>query len=230
MSPTSPAPYVSTRPPIVRTPLRTEVRRLLLTGLLRGDPPPGSGINEAELAARLGVSRTPLREALLDLEREGMIAIAPGRGFSVQPLTTKDAEEIYPLLATLEAMALSRISSHTPARLKELERLNERLATASGDGEHALALDGEWHATLLADSTNRRLLGLIQTLKNQAYRYEFAFMSYSGKVISSVRQHRDIVRTLRRKDLDEACALLRSNWVASLEFLRPWLAQRERAS
>ena len=229
MSPTSPAPY-ATRPPIIRTPLRTEVRRLLLTGLLRGDPPPGSGINEAELAGRLGVSRTPLREALLDLEREGMIAIAPGRGFSVQPLTTQDAEEIYPILYSLEAMALHGIASHPATRLKELERLNERLAAASGDGERALALDGEWHATLLQDCSNRRLMGLLQTLKNQAYRYEFAFMSYSGKVISSVRQHRDIIRALRRKDLEEACALLRANWIVSLEFLRPWLAQRERSS
>lgn len=230
MNSTSAAPYASARPPIVRTPLRTEVRRLLLAGLLHGDPAPGSGINEAELAARLGVSRTPLREALLDLEREGMIAIAPGRGFSVRPLTARDVEEIYPILYSLETLALAQIPTHAASRLKELERLNTRLEAARNDADRALALDREWHATLLADSSNRRLLGLLDSLKNQAYRYEFAFMRYSGKVISSVRQHRDIVRALRRGDSDAASALLKANWIVSLEFLRPWLARAERPS
>jgi len=230
MTPTSVVPYASARPPIIRTPLRTEVRRLLLDGLLHGDPAPGSGINEAELATRLGVSRTPLREALLDLEREGLIAIAPGRGFSVQPLTARDAEEIYPILYSLESLALGEIAKHPASRLKELERLNARLEASRDDAERALTLDREWHRTLLLGSANRRLLNLLESLKNQAYRYEFAFMRYSGKVISSVRQHRDIVRALRRGDSDEACALLKANWIVSLEFLRPWLARSDRAS
>ena len=230
MTPTGIATYAAKRPPIVRTPLRTEVRRLLLVGLLHGDPAPGSGINEAELAARLGVSRTPLREALLDLEREGLIAIAPGRGFSVQPLTARDAEEIYPILYTLEALALGSIPKHPISRLKELEAVNARLEAARADADRALALDREWHAMLLADCPNRRLLGLVETLKNQAYRYEFAFMRYSGKVISSVRQHREIVRALRRGDAGEAGALLRANWTVSLDFLRPWLARGEGSS
>ena len=227
MTETSATPYTVTRPPILRTPLRTEVRRLLLTGLLHGDPAPGSGINEAELAARLGVSRTPLREALLDLEREGLIAIAPGRGFSVQPLTTRDAEEIYPIIASLEVLALGQISKRTPKRLQELDALNARLEAARKDAEQALALDREWHATLLADCSNRRLLSLLESLKNQAYRYEFAFMRYSGKVVNSVGQHRGIVRALRRGDHAAAGALLNANWIASLDFLRPWLAGRE---
>lgn len=227
MTETSAAPYAATRPPIIRTPLRTEVRRLLLTGLLHGDPAPGSGINEAELAARLGVSRTPLREALLDLEREGLIAVAPGRGFSVQPLTTRDAEEIYPILASLEVLALGQIAKVTPTRLKELDALNARLEAARRDADQALALDREWHATLLADCSNRRLLSLLESLKNQAYRYEFAFMRYSGKVVNSVGQHRDIVRALRRGDHVGAGDLLNANWIASLDFLRPWLAGRE---
>jgi DNA-binding GntR family transcriptional regulator len=227
MTETSATPYTTTRPPILRTPLRTEVRRLLLTGLLHGDPAPGSGINEAELAARLGVSRTPLREALLDLEREGLIAIAPGRGFSVQPLTTRDADEIYPIIASLEVLALGQISKRTPKRLQELDALNARLEAARKDAEQALALDREWHATLLADCSNRRLLSLLESLKNQAYRYEFAFMRYSGKVVHSVGQHRGIVRALRRGDHAAAGALLNANWIASLDFLRPWLAGRE---
>jgi len=230
MTETNSATYAAARPSIIRTPLRTEVRRLLLTGLLHGDPAPGSGINEAELAARLGVSRTPLREALLDLEREGLIAIAPGRGFSVQPLTTRDAEEIYPILSSLEALALDQISKLPPIRLKELDALNARLEAARGDAEQALALDREWHATLLADCSNRRLLSLLESLKNQAYRYEFAFMRYSGKVASSVGQHRDIVRALRRGDRAAAGALLNANWIASLDFLRPWLASGEAPS
>jgi len=73
-------------------------------------------------------------------------------------------------------------------------------------------------------------LSLLESLKNQAYRYEFAFMRYSGKVASSVSQHRDIVRALRRGDRAAAGALLNANWIASLDFLRPWLASGEAPS
>ncbi|HZI89906.1 MAG TPA: GntR family transcriptional regulator, partial [Candidatus Polarisedimenticolia bacterium] len=82
--------------PIVRAPIRSQVRRYLLEGMLHGDPAPGSSINESELAQQLGVSRTPLREALLSLVGEGFLHADPGRGFFVLPLSAKEVEDLYP--------------------------------------------------------------------------------------------------------------------------------------
>ena len=209
------------RAPIARAPLRSEVRRLLLERLLRGEPAPGAGIHEADLAAELGVSRTPLREALLALEWEGFLRTDPGRGFFVQPLTAREAEEIYPILWTLEGLALR--DEGAKARLPELERLNTRLAAGKGDPDAALRLDGHWHHVLLEACANRSLLETIAALKNRAYRYEYLYMRDSGRVITSVTQHSAIVTALEQGDRDEAVRRLEANWRVSLEFLRPWL-------
>lgn len=215
------------RPPISRAPLRSEVRRLLLGEIVRGDLAPAEGIHEADLSARLGVSRTPLREAMLGLVHEGFLTATPGRGFSVRPLTRSDADEIYPILWTLEGQALRSAWPLPRARVKQLDEANRRLAAARAEPALALARDREWHALLLVDCPNRRLLALIENLKDHAARYEDAYMRHSKKVITSVAQHRDILAAIRRDDLDRALALLEKNWRVSLEFLGPWLTSRE---
>jgi DNA-binding GntR family transcriptional regulator len=221
------AAVYSVRPAIARAPLRSEVRKLLLEEILRGDLAPAAGITEAELSARIGVSRTPLREALLALEREGFLTATPGRGFSVRPLTRSDAEEIYPVLWTLEGLALRLAWPIARARQLDLEQANRRLESARRDPLIALARDREWHSLLLADCKNRRLLASIANLKDQASRYEDAFMRHSRKVITSVKQHRDIQAAIRRDDLDDALRLLEENWRVSLDFLGPWLDREE---
>src|SRR5262245_11772781 len=161
---------------IAREPLRGEVRRRLLSGLLHGEPAPGTGIQEAALAAELGVSRTPLREALLSLEQEGFLRSEPGRGFFVPPLTIEDAREIYPVVASLEGLALRLAAPIEPDRVERLARLNDELKGAQSDPGRALDLDRAWHALLLERSRNRRLSTAIAGLKGQAYRYEYAYM------------------------------------------------------
>jgi DNA-binding GntR family transcriptional regulator len=219
-------PDYAVRPAISRAPLRSEVRRLLLEEIVRGDLAPAAGINEAELSLRLGVSRTPLREALLALEREGFLESTPGRGFSVSALTRSDAEEIYPVLWTLEGLALRAAWPLKRSRLVQLEQANRRLEAARRDPALALARDREWHALLLADCPNRRLLGMIDNLKDQAARYEDAFMRNSGQVITSVVQHRAIQAAARSDDPEKALTLLERNWQVSLDFLGPWLDAR----
>jgi DNA-binding GntR family transcriptional regulator len=208
---------------ISREPLRGEVRRRLLEGLIHGDPAPGTGIQEAALAAELGVSRTPLREALLSLEQEGLLRSEPGRGFFVPPLTVEDAREIYPMLGALEGLSLRLAAPLTPERAADLTRLNGELAAAEGDPERALELDRRWHARLLERSGSRRLRGAIEVLKGQAYRYEYAYMRDSGRVATSVAQHEQILAALAEGNVDGAVRRLEENWRVSLDFLTPWL-------
>lgn len=220
----STVPY-ATRPPIERTPLRRSVRRLLLEEIVRGDLAPSEGINEAELSKRLGVSRTPLREALLALTQEGFLTATPGRGFTVRPLRLEDAEALYPILWTLEGLAVRSSWPFSPARIRELEQANRRLEAARDDAGVALARDREWHEILLAGCPNAILLTMIENLKDHAARFEDAYMRHSGQVITSVGQHRAVQTALRRGDLEAALQLLEKNWRVSLEFLGPWLRE-----
>ena len=208
---------------VSRAPLRENVRRALLRNLLRGEPPPGSSISEPALAAALGISRTPLREALLGLQSDGFLSSEPGRGFLVAPLERREVEEIYPMLWTLESLALRTSEMPGAGRLKELENSNRRMAKTRQDPEAALENDRLWHEALLGGCTNTLLLETIAALKNRAFRYEFAYMQGSGRVITSVAQHREIVDALRQGDRERAVARLESNWRVSVEFLVPWL-------
>ncbi len=223
------APPPRSRIALARAPLRGEVRRALLDALLRGDPPPGTPIREPALAAELGISRTPLREALLGLEAEGLLCSRPGRGFSVAPLTRREVEETYPVLWTLEGLALRSAPPSRARHLDDLERLNELLGQAQNDPEVALERDRRWHARLLEGCDNSLLLDTIAMLKNRAFRYEFAYMRGSGRVITSVGQHRAILDALRQGEADAAGARLEANWRVSVEFLLPWLADPARS-
>ena len=196
---------------------------MVLERILSGGIAPGAAINESELAIDLGVSRTPLREALLGLEREGFLRSEAGRGFFAAPLTAEDAEELYPVLWTLEGLALASSPAPTEARLADLKRINTDLARYERIPERALDLDRSWHDALLAGCPNRRLLAMTDLLKDQARRYERAYMEDSGRVFVSTRQHEEIVDELQAGHRDKAVRLLESNWRVSLEFLLPWL-------
>jgi DNA-binding GntR family transcriptional regulator len=209
--------------PIARAPLRREVRRVVLDRILRGEIPPGGGINESELSIDIGVSRTPLREALLGLEREGFLRSEAGRGFFASPLTADDAEDLYPILWTLEGLALASSPAPNPARMAELERINADLARYERIPERALDHDRLWHDTLLAACPKRRLVAMTEVLKDQARRYERAYMADSGRVFVSTRQHEEILEALEAGEGERAVRLLESNWRVSLDFLLPWL-------
>jgi DNA-binding GntR family transcriptional regulator len=208
---------------LVRAPLRQEVRRVVLHGILHGALAPGGDVNEAELAAQLGVSRTPLREALLGLESEGFLQSAAGRGFTVAPLTERDVDEIYPVLWTLEGQALQSAPLPQAALLKQLADLNAELEASTKPPEKALALDRKWHELLLSGCKNRHLLDTIRQMKDLAERYELAYMRHSGFVPFSAKQHRAILRSLRKRDVPGAVAHLVDNWRVSQEFLIPWI-------
>jgi DNA-binding GntR family transcriptional regulator len=224
---TETAPPYGTGTRILRMPLRQEARKAVLEWILDGTLPPGSDVNEASLAASLGVSRTPLREALLALEQDGFLVSETGRGFRVVPLTERDVEEIYPMLWTLEGLAVRDGANLTAERKRRLTAINRELEAAASNPEAAMKLDREWHDTLLQGSENRRLRDVIAGLKDLARRYELAYMRHAGKVILSGRQHRGILVALDGGNIERALALLKENWRVSQTFLVPWIRSRQ---
>ncbi len=205
--------------PEARVPLREDVRQTVLDRILSGELPPGSRITESRLAAELGVSRTPLREALFNLESEGFVRSDLARGFSVAPLSVREVRESYPILQTLEALALRSIGQLAVSAAPELRRINDELAAVAGNSARGQLLDHQWHDVLLAACPNRRLLDLIARLKETVSRYERLYMRDVSLVAASVAQHLRVIEALEGGELDRAVRELEENWSFALETL-----------
>jgi DNA-binding GntR family transcriptional regulator len=193
-----------------------------MDAILSGELAAGQRINETEIAQRLGLSQTPVREALGGLEERGFLVSKPRRGFFVRPLSGREGAEIYALLGDLEAMALDQ--SGPPGRQASLEltRINHELASAT-DPLRAIELDSAFHRTLHARCPNRLLLDLLERLRRMAFRYEVAYLRGAGRAATASRQHEEILLALAENDLPSACRALRGNWHAGIEPLVAWL-------
>ncbi len=204
--------------PIERRTLRAQVRDELLARMRSGEIQPGEGINEVRLAAELGVSRTPLREALIALESEGQIESEDGKGFRFPPLSRNELRELAPIMAALEALALELTD---PA---DLPGLGERLARMAADfnqelAEHALVIrkDDEWHGVMLSACPNTRLLELIASTRQAIHRYESLLVPGEAMVDRVSTEHALIAERMIAGDLPGAVAALRANWLNGLQ-------------
>lgn len=170
------------------------------------------------MAKELGTSRTPLREALINLEQEGFVQSERACGFSVPPLTGREVREIYPILWTLEGLALRASGNAVCSRIDDLLRINTEFA-GSEDANERIRCDARWHEALLSSCPNRRLNALIGSLRNAIRRYEHIYMSDAALVLGSVQQHQQIIDALKAKNGIEAEKLLAENWRLGMELL-----------
>jgi DNA-binding GntR family transcriptional regulator len=206
---------------INRTNLREAAKDRLRALIVCGDLPPRTNVVERDLSARIGVSRTPLREALLALEGEGLLISHAGRGFFVADLSLDEARELYPLIGTLEAMAVRR---GRPSDVAGLRDLNVRFRRASSPAL-ALAADRNWHEALLARCATPRSAALLTPLRIVAARYEYRYFSRPTAVRASAEQHDRVIRLLERRSFDQAASLLDENWDQGLKWVEKHFAQ-----
>ena len=212
-------------PIIERTPLRDEVYRQLLDRISRGDLPPGARVRDTQMANQLGVSRTPVREALLRLAREGVLDADMGRGFSVRALDATEMREIGAVLSNLEGLALELSGDIPAARLIALGEIDRELNGIRGDPDRCIDLDEQWHRTLLQACPNQRLLSMISTLWQVPRRYMRAFLRDAGRVSLSTQHHARIIEALRRGDRDTADRRFSHHWQRGIEELEAWIAR-----
>lgn len=198
---------------IPREPLRVAVRRVLIERLLSGELEPGSDINEKDLCQDLGVSRTPVRQALLHLEFEGFLDSQQGKGYSVLPLRPGVAAELYPLVGALEALALRWSAPLGEDVERELKELNERRAALERhESEERIELDDRWHDLLLSGCENGQLRDVLRLLKNRLYRYEHAIAQGTNRLGDSTAEHRAIQEAFAGGDRERAARLLEEHW------------------
>ncbi|MCX7024365.1 MAG: GntR family transcriptional regulator [Spirochaetes bacterium] len=197
---------------ISRQRLSTDVHRELLGQIIRGEFAPGQRLRDSELAENLGVSRTPVREALLRLEREGFISTQKHLGFSVKHLHESEIREIYPLVSLLECHALRSSPLPDPGKVESLRELAVSLRGEPCDPLKRIELDSAWHRALVEGAGSHHLLRILAELKRIVFRYEYSFMQVAEFVDESAAEHSAIVDALERGDRRRAVKLLGDHW------------------
>ena len=202
---------------IARSPLGDQVYLQLLQRIERGDLATGSRLRDATIALELGVSRTPVREAMVRLAREGILSSEPGRGFRLAPMSTAEVREIGSILVVLEPLALDQSDEVTAEQVARLAEVVRRLEQTRGDIAACVELDDRFHRVLLEGCPNRRLLRLIETLRGGIRRYVHQYLQRGGRVSLSTLQHTKIADALRKGDRAGARQLLERKWRRGME-------------
>ena len=210
---------------ITRKPLRDQAYEQILSLVHRGDLPPGTRVKDTTLASQLGVSRTPVREALLQLAQEGVLAADTGRGFRVGRLDLLEMKETGVVLAELELLALRASPEISSDRLARLTAIDHELSQLRSDVDRIVSLEEEWHRELLAGSPNARLRQMIAHLWQVPRRYMRAYLREARRVSLSTQHHTRVVEALRRGDRQAAEVRFRHHWERGIEELSQWLGR-----
>ena len=196
------------------------VRAMIVDGRLGA----GDRLNEVHLAQQLGVSRTPLREALSGLVAEGALIARPRLGYFVRQLTLEEFEQIYDIRPLLDPEALRLAGIPSAKSIARLEKLNTDLTRAKG--LRAIEIDDAWHMELLAACPNKVLVEMIENIIVRTRRYELALMREQKNVGTATEDHERIIAALKAGDLPSACAALKRNMQSGREPIVTWLKNR----
>jgi len=177
--------------------------------------PPGFQATELDIATRLNMSRTPVREALMRLQQEGLVEVVPRHGMRVLPVSPADMKEIYEVLRSLEATAaeLAAARKLSPAELRRLEEASEAMdAALKADDLDAWAkADEAFHAQLLDLCGNRILKQMVLNTWDRAHRARMVTLRLRPKPIHSTREHRALVKAIKQGDPAAAGELQRAH-------------------
>lgn len=192
-------------------PLREQVVDILRDAMLNGDLKPGQMLVETELAAQLGVSRAPIREALQRLQSEGFLDIVPYHGTTVRHLTRRDIEELYSLRSSLETFALRRVAERDAAGgAKVLHGIVAEMLDAAkkGDLTDINRLDRRFHNTIIELSDHNLLQGLWNNVSLRVRQVMSLRNAHFSDLTEIARNHLPIVEALEAGNIDEAASLL----------------------
>lgn len=188
-------------------PLRDVVFNTLRQAILTGELKPGERLMEIHLANRLGVSRTPIREAIRKLELEGLVIMIPRRGAEVAQITEKNLKDVLEVRRALDALcaelACDRISEEEVLRLKEACTAFAN-ATKTRDAKIIAKADVALHDIIVQATNNNRLITLVNNLSEQMYRYRFEYIKDETQHQRLVEEHRTIYESIVRKDKEAA--------------------------
>lgn len=194
--------------------LRDKVKDHLLGQIEKGELTIGKTINLASLSRTIGISVTPIREALSQLEQARVINAVPNRGFVVTHLTKKEAGNLYETVAQLEVIALESSLFH-PEDIEHLWHQAKQL-----DDEKSLNGRFEFHRLLVKNCTNTVLLQTLESLKVRLRFYEQGFAKDTSFFDSANRQNKSIIQAIEQDNIPTAALILKMNWMTVLEYVQ----------
>lgn len=183
-------------------PLRDVVFNTLRDAILMGKLVPGERLMENQLAEKLGVSRTPIREALRMLELENLVELVPRKGAQVLDMTEKDIIDVLEIREVLESLGTSlackKMNPEQLLKLKEVERQFEQ-ACADKDVEAVVDMDEEFHNIIFSSTENVKLIQLFNNLRIQLYRYRMAHVKLTSSITTIITHHRSIISAIENR-------------------------------
>ncbi len=202
---------------------REDVYTTLKNWIVHGELKPLEKIRDADLAEQLGVSRTPVREALRRLEDEGLIETKLNAWTRVATVDLALADRVYPILRLLEPLALELSAPHLKTKhFKDMRQLNRAVAKSlkAGDAVNAAMQDAELHDVFVQHAQNFELAQIIRTLKTNHIRLEIHYWSGGVLALESVDEHEKMIATLEQSQIVQAKRALEHNWVRALARLK----------
>ena len=188
-------------------PLRDEVFNTLRQEILTGKLKPGERLREIALADKMGVSRTPVREAIRMLELEGLVKMIPRKGAEVANITEKDLKDVLEVRNALEKLAIElacdRITND------ELDALDENVkefeaAMEEDDAEKLAQIDEKFHYIIFNSTDNQRLIQLLNNLRQQMYRFRLEYLKDKNVHKRLAREHQQIIENIKNHDVESA--------------------------
>lgn len=190
---------------------------VLRTKILNNELKPGHYFLESELAAQLGISRTPLKEALVKLENEGLIKIQPRHGISVLPLSADDMAEVYQIITSLECEAVAIIAQRglSVREINQLEATSKTMSDAlESDDLHAWArADEDFHRLLLDICGNKRLKQTVLNFWDLSHRARYFTLNMREKPNDSTEDHQKVIEAMKLRNAEQAVLIHRQHRV-----------------
>ena len=208
-----------------------EAYQALKTAIRENVFPPGHQAAEPEIARQLGMSRTPVHEAIIRLQEEGLVQVLPRRGILICPISADDIREIYDVLIAVEGMAAALLAglpgeaAARPRHALDQETAGMEQALERGDLPEWAAADERFHQLLTDRCGNRRLARIAATVRDQSHRARLFTLHLRPLPTASAAEHRRITAAIRAGDAVEAEAAARAHRVRARDALLPLLAQ-----
>ena len=192
-------------------PLRDVVFNTLRQAILKGELAPGERLMEIQLAQKLGVSRTPIREAIRKLELEGLVLMIPRRGAEVARISEKSLKDVLEVRRSLEELAIElacqRMTEEDMQALEEAQKAF-KAAIDQGDAMKIAETDEAYHDVIYHSTRNKRLVQILNNLREQMYRYRLEYVKDARTHSILISEHNDIIKQLKDRNVEQAKAVI----------------------
>ena len=211
-------------------PLRDVVFNTLREAILKGDLKPGERLMELQLASKLGVSRTPIREAILMLEQEGLAVTTPRKGAEVAKMTLKDMEDVLEIRDALDELAVriacQKISDEQLKQLEDMKELFEK-STQTGNVKKIAEADVTFHDVIYEATGNPKLVTLLNNLREQVYRYRVEYIKDPKNYPTLIAEHEAILESLKNRDVKNAVEAMHVHVANQAEAVKTVIQEQE---